>query len=117
MKLISLVAALSLSLGAAEAQNFKRITTEADYIAKVAGKKYCNEGGCWTAKKNGRMTGKFGKDRFKANWAWKKSFACRTGTLGKRDIGTDCQVIEVAGNKVRITRKQGKGKKVVYSTK
>jgi hypothetical protein len=115
--LLAITATLTLIAAPLHAESFKRITTEADYVANVVGKKYCNKSGCWTAKKNGKMTGKFGKDSFRASWKWHKGFSCRAGKLGGKDIGTDCQLIEIAGDKLRITRKQGKGRKVVYQTK
>jgi hypothetical protein len=117
MKFITLLAALALTTTPLHAENFKRITTKADYISQVVGNKYCNSSGCWTAKKNGKMTGKFGKDLFRATWKWHKGFGCQVGTLGSQKLETDCRIIEVSGNKVRITRGQGKGKRVVYSTK
>jgi len=117
MKLIALLTTLALAATPLYADGFKRITTKAEYIDQVAGKQYCNDSGCWTAKKNGKMTGKFGDLKFSATWKWHKGFGCQAGKLGKRKLETDCRVIEVSGNKLRVTREQGRGKKVVYATK
>ncbi|RLJ59286.1 hypothetical protein BCF46_1434 [Litoreibacter meonggei] len=110
----SLIAMSVLATGAS-ADGFKRIMTEAEYLSIVAGKNYCNETGCWKARKNGRMTGKFGKAKFKAKWKWHKGFGCRSGTLGGKKVPDDCQLFEVSGKKLRVTRNQGRGKQVVYS--
>jgi hypothetical protein len=117
MKPLTFLTAAALALLPFQALSFERVKTEADYVKLVVGNTYCNDGGCWIAKKNGKMTGKFGKEKFRANWKWHKGFGCRSGKLGKKDIGTDCQMIEVSGDQLRITRKQGKGKKVVYTKK
>lgn len=115
MKHIALLTALAMTTLPLQALGFERIKSEADYVKHIVGNKYCNKTGCWTARKNGKMTGKFGSDRFRANWAWRKGFSCRTGTLGGKDIGTDCQVVEVSGNQIRVTRQQGKGRKTIYT--
>ena len=116
---ISLATPLILALLAAgpALADYKRITTEADFIAFTTGKTFFNDGGSFKIRKNGRMTGKFGDEAFRANWTWHKGFSCRKGTLGKRDIGTDCQLMETDGKTLRVTRKQGKGRQVVYAAR
>lgn len=91
--------------------DFKRITSEEQLRAELVGKKMYDDNGNWFRwNANGSMSGKL-KDgqKFSGAWNWQKGFACRVAKVGNRDLGQDCQVIERDGNKVRFTRKQGKG--------
>ncbi|WP_298261099.1 hypothetical protein [uncultured Litoreibacter sp.] len=115
--IITTLASFALLTSVAQADGFKRITSKEDYIEQVAGKNYCNETGCWKVRKNGKMSGKFGEAKLKGKWKWSKGFACRSASLGKKDLGSDCQIVETNGKQIRVTRDQGKGKSVVYVTK
>lgn len=117
MKFMTILAAAALLTAPVYADSFQRITTKADYLKLVVGNTYCNDGGCWAAQKNGKMTGNFGGEKFRATWKWHKGFGCQAGKLGSRKLDTDCRVIEVSGDQIRITRGQGKGKQVVYTVK
>ena len=35
---------------------------------------------------------------------------CRNAVLGTENLGTDCQVVGISGNKVQFIREYGKGK-------
>jgi hypothetical protein len=98
------------------AQSFKRITTEEEYRASVVGRKMVDEKGNWfMMKSNGKMTGKAGGKKFSGVWNWQSGFFCRNGRVGTKDIGSDCQIVELSGNTLRGTRKQGKGDTYTYT--
>jgi hypothetical protein len=106
---------LSLSASDVRASDFKRVTTEEEFRTLVAGKKlYFNENYV-TARKNGKVTGKFGGKTLKGAWAWRDGYFCRTLTTHSKD--TDCQLWAVNGNQHKVTRKRGKGKQFVYTTR
>ncbi len=115
MKLIAYFALAVVTASPALAEGFSRITTKAEYIENVVGKNGCNDSGCAKALKNGKMKGKFGALKFRGTWEWRDQYLCRSGKLGDKDLGTDCQVIEISGNKLRITRNKGEGKSVEYT--
>ncbi|MEO9897914.1 MAG: hypothetical protein ABJD13_13055 [Paracoccaceae bacterium] len=99
----------------AHAEGFKRITSEAEFLQKAAGKKLWLDGDHVTARKNGQLVGKFGGERLKGVWAWRGQFWCRTITTHTKN--TDCQVWETNGKAFRITRQKGKGRSLEYTTK
>lgn len=106
-------AALSLAIvlpSQAISENWQRITSEANYRAKVADKKMVFDWGWVQVKSNGRIVGKHAKlGRMKGAWNWQKGYWCRSIKSDKRDLGSDCQVVQISGNKVRSITQQGKG--------
>lgn len=47
--------------------------------------------------------------QFKAAWVWQNRMYCRNAVLGGEQLGTDCQVFKIAGDKVQLIREYGKG--------
>lgn len=98
-------------VGTSATADFKRITTEAEYVQAFVGKTLIDENGHrYTISADGKFSDKL-KDGTKVRgaWQWSRKFWCRNAVVGDREIGTDCQTIEVDGNKYRFTRKKGKG--------
>lgn len=104
---------LSASLLAAPvlAGDFKRITTEAEYMQKIVGKKLVTGKDFVKIEKNGKMKGKFGGAKLVGAWKWQQGYWCRTIRLGGKDRGSDCQVVMVSDTQMYSIRKQGKGDK------
>jgi hypothetical protein len=99
----------------ADAQQFKRITTEQEYRETLVGKRLVNENGGWVRATNaGKMEGEFGGKKLVGVWQWNSGYLCRNARLGGDEIGSDCVVIEVGGNMSRATSKQGQGNVVIY---
>lgn len=115
----SLILGFSLVGGAASAE-FQRIRNEEIFREIVVGKMLMVDDSIYrewlriTA--DGKMNGVFRKKRFVGAWVWKRKFLCRDGQLGKEpELNTDCQVFEIDGNKLRVTRNKGKGKQLIYT--
>ncbi len=102
-------AATALSGTAAGAENFKRITKEDQFRSLVVGKKGVSEAGWFIVHAYGTTTGNVFKKKFSAAWVWKNRMYCRNAVLGKDQLGTDCQVVKISGNKVQFIREYGKG--------
>lgn len=118
MKHLLITGAALVALAATPAlAGFKRIASEDQLRAELVGKKLHDENGNWFRwNANGSMSGKLKSgDKFSGAWNWQKGFVCRVAKVGNRDLGQDCQVIERDGNKVRFTRKQGKGESGVLT--
>ncbi|MGH1577504.1 hypothetical protein [Planktotalea sp.] len=93
------------------AQNFKRVTKEADFRAIFVGKNLSFPGGTAVIHANGKTDGKLDKKgKYHGVWAWQKRFYCRNLVIGGKETGTNCQKIEIDGNTARFTRDQGKGR-------
>lgn len=105
----------TLSFTSAQADDFKRITTEAEFKSMVVGKKLYLDKNWVTAKKNGQLVGKFGGNALKGAWAWRDGFFCRTLTTHSKN--TDCQLWTVNGKQHKVTRERGKGKGFTYTEK
>lgn len=106
---IFLAIGLSVLASSALAQSFKRIKTEADFREMVVDRKAGGEWGWFMVKSDGTTTGKIFGKTFNARWVWKNKMYCRNAVLGKEQLGTDCQVVKISGDKVQFIRKYGKG--------
>lgn len=88
-----------------------RIETEREFREKAVGKKLVYKKGEVTVHDDGTLTGIHAGKKLSGSWSWKDEYYCRTGKVGKKDIGHDCQVVEQSGNNLIFIRKKGKGKK------
>lgn len=109
--LVSCAAALSIVPAKVSAEDFERVTSEAAYRKLVVGKKNVFGNDWYQVKGNGRIVGMRGGTKYRANWAWRDGFLCRTELTHRKD--TDCQLIEVSDTQMRITRKRGRGESFV----
>mgnify|MGYP000023229086 CR=1 FL=1 len=107
------LALIVAALASPVAADFKRIKSEKQMRQLVAGKKVVSGNGYTVVNPDGTLTGKFGGKKFSGTWKWSGKFWCRNGTLGGKEIGSDCQVWEIDGNKLRYTRNKGKGDSVI----
>ena len=98
-----------LAVPMASAENFKRITKEAQFRELVVDRKGVSEAGWFIVHSDGTTSGNIFKKKFKAAWVWKNRMYCRNAVLGKEQLGTDCQVVKISGDKVQFIRKYGKG--------
>ena len=106
--LLALTAWLSVqSVSAADAT----IATEQEFREVAVGKKLVSKHGHVIVHDDGTLTGTFGNKELTGTWSWEDEFYCRSAKLGKKDIGDDCQVVEVSGDRLIFVRKKGKGKK------
>lgn len=94
----------------------ERILTEEDFRAKVVGKSMTSaDGATFKIHANGKLTGSVGSKKFRGVWNWQSGYFCRNGKMAGKEIGSDCQVVEVDGDTVTNIRNQGKGKKAVFT--
>jgi hypothetical protein len=110
--------ALAIGAAPATAQSFTKITSEQEFRNMVAGKRLENQTGWALSMPDGTLQGEFGGQRLQAGrWMWSQGFWCRNGILNNKEIGSDCQLVEVSGTTVRLTRNQGRGDKVEWTMK
>jgi hypothetical protein len=114
----SLIALVTTGSLPALADNFKRIKSAEEFNAMVVGKTIDWDGGTAVLYANGKTDGKLKKQgKYTGNWVFSKGFYCRNLVINKKETGTDCQTVEIDGNKMRLTRNQGKGQATVFSLK
>lgn len=103
------IAALGLAACAQQPEvPFERISTEEQYRAQFVGKKVFRGSEYALSRADGTLDGTFAGG-FKGTWTWVDGFWCRSITSPPKIAGDDCQVIEIAGDQVRVTRKRGQG--------
>ena len=88
-----------------------RITSEQEFRDQIAGKKLVNKNGYAIVHEDGTLSGEFKNKRLTGTWSWEDQYYCRTVKLGEKDLGHDCQVIEVSGDTMTFKGKKGKRKK------
>lgn len=110
LKILHLTITLIVLGTVATAQNFKRIKTEANFRALVVDRKLTSDDAGWMiVKSDGKTEGHILGQKFNAAWVWNKRMYCRNAVLGKKQLGTDCQVVKISGKTVQFIRKYGKG--------
>ena len=101
--------------GCASTQNenaFHRIASEDEYRNTIVGKSITSKDKktISTTHADGTMTGKSNGNKVVGTWTWEDGFFCREGKAGGQAFDRDCQMIEISGNKLKITRNKGNGK-------
>lgn len=90
--------------------DFKPIRKEALFRSLVVDHKLTDGNGNWTTiASDGSQKGNFNDKQYVGSWIWKGRFWCRNGVIGGKELGTNCQLVEVDGNLIRFTRDKGKG--------
>ena len=92
---------------------YERVTEEI-FLTQIVGKKLVYKGNYAISNADGTVEGTFAGG-FKGTWEWVDGYWCRV-IKGKEGVPeNDCQLFEIAGDKVRNTRDKGKGRTVIYT--
>ncbi len=106
--LVVVTAVLTLSATAADA--WSRVTSEADFRARLVDRLQVAEGrGHVTWHSDGRVIGDWDGQAMRGRWQWHQGFVCRNLIIGTTETGTNCLLVETRGNQVRATQNQGRG--------
>ena len=90
----------------------ERITTEQGFKEKIVGRKLVQKHGYVIIHDDGKITGTLRSKKLTGKWNWKEEYYCRTVRLGAKDLGYDCQVVEMSeDSSISFLRKKGKGKR------
>ncbi len=90
------------------------VTDAGEFSKRVVGQYFGDEAGASVAKSDGTIEGNFSGKTLSGTWAWEGEYFCRESQLGDIDLGSDCIVIELTENKMRLTLDKGKGTSVIY---
>lgn len=109
--LLALVLALSLGgfAGAARADGFNRIATQAEFLSLVGKADLRNLGVTLQVRANGSIRGSAFGRRVTGTWTWKDGYFCRAMSWGTTDFPMNCQTVAMMANTLRFTADQGKG--------
>jgi hypothetical protein len=92
---------------------YGRITTEADFRATAAGKSITNGNTSIAINRNGTITGSTNGAPIKGIWKWQEGYWCRQITEPAVSE-VDCQLWEVRGRELTITRARGTGERISF---
>lgn len=103
----------------AENVAYERITTKEQYIELVAGRAAKSKGSDFssTALADGTLTSTGGSKKLSGTWTWEEGYFCREGTIGSEPLERDCQIIEIAGDSLKVNRNKGEGESVILKLK
>ncbi len=100
---------------AAYSADEKRITTEKEFRELVVGRLHTGELGTVTVKNDNNVTGTIQGKSLTGLWNWTDGTYCRTVEVGGRNLGFDCQVVLISGDRVTYVRNNGKGKRSIWT--
>lgn len=112
---LSILAFVLVSGGAALA--FERVEDRSDFINTVRGKEllitrpfFLRSAIKLEVSPDGEITGRAMSQPVKGDWRWENGLFCRDLFWGERNLGPNCQVVEVLGDRIRFTADYGRGK-------
>ena len=105
---------LCVSASSDVASGERRITTEEEFRRVVVDRKHNASWGYTINRKDGTIRG-FYKGKFvSGEWSWEGEYYCRDVMIDLKELGHDCQVVTVSGNRIVYTRKKGSGKTATF---
>lgn len=118
MKRILVAALMSVAAAPAAAQDFVPVKDRSNFLDLVDGKQLHIGifGLSLNVLPDGRISGEaVGRD-VTGNWSWQDGYFCRDMDWGDRDIGYNCQLVEVAGSsRMRFTVDRGAGDSAIFN--
>lgn len=107
---------LGLVAGRAQANETMTITDRSDFVSVVTGRAleltrpFLARGSITLqVTPDGRISGTAMQDPVSGSWAWEGPYFCRVLRYGDEDLGRNCQVVTLRGDRVRFTADQGQG--------
>jgi hypothetical protein len=93
----------------AMADGFNKVTDKSEFVTLVSGKTLKRTGIRLQVASSGTIVGRgMGRD-VQGDWRWDNGYFCRDLFWGKRDLGFNCQQVEVNGSVIRFTSDKGAG--------
>ena len=93
----------------AAAQTNEWIKEEDRFINLIDGKKLKRFLIELSVQTDGTITGMGAGTDVTGNWNWQDNYFCRNLSWGNRDLGSDCQKVELKDQKLFFTSDQGRG--------
>lgn len=99
----------SLIAAPAMADGFAKVSKKSDFVSLIDGRDLKRFGIKLNVMPNGQIIGDaFGREVVGA-WEWERGYFCRDLYWGSRDLGPNCQIVEVQDGTMRFTADRGKG--------
>lgn len=107
-----LVLALALCVSAAlpvGAETFRIVESRAGFLSLVGGKSLTRTGVTLAVSPAGKISGQAFGRRVSGAWRWDGRYFCRDLTFGQRNLGPNCNLVQVRGRTVRFIEDKGAG--------
>lgn len=89
--------------------SFNRVTDKATFVKLVNGKALTRTGITLRVASDGAIEGRAFGQSVTGAWRWSSGLFCRDLYFGKRDLGPNCQVVQLNGDTVRFIADEGTG--------
>lgn len=109
MRYAVLAALTALIAGPVAADGFAKVSKKSDFVSLIEGRDLKRFGIKLNVMPDGKITGAaFGREVLGA-WEWQQGYFCRDLYWGSRDLGPNCQTVEIQDGTVRFTADRGTG--------
>jgi hypothetical protein len=98
-----------LTTAADASEQFSTVASRDGFVALVQGQELRRLGIRLNVTADGRIIGRAFGTEVTGSWAWEDGYFCRDLFWGDRDLGFNCQLVEVNGSAMRFTSDQGTG--------
>ncbi|PRY22206.1 hypothetical protein CLV78_107130 [Aliiruegeria haliotis] len=92
-----------------------RIKTRNAFVEAIGDKCLKGDGMEFILHSDGRISGMVEGRCLTGKWVWRDTCFCREARLNNDDLSTDCEIIEICGNRMRYTRNRGRGESSIVS--
>lgn len=111
--IILAIAGLGLALFAtprlAQAEEFRVVESDAQFVALVEGRELRRLGIRLTVTPTGEIQGRAFGGPVTGQWRWENGYFCRDLFWNDTDLGYNCQLVQENGTALRFTSDQGAG--------
>ncbi|WP_245749199.1 dihydrodipicolinate reductase [Jannaschia pohangensis] len=92
-----------------QALAFEPITNRDAFVNLLSDRALTRTGITLDVTPDGMIRGRAFGVRVSGEWQWRDGYFCRTLFHGPRDLGANCQLVQVNGNTLRFTLDKGAG--------
>ncbi|MDJ0859923.1 MAG: dihydrodipicolinate reductase [Dinoroseobacter sp.] len=122
--LLGVLVAAGLSLAGGSAVAFERVTSENRFVELVEGKSLSllrplllRASIVLEVSRDGDISGTALRKPVTGAWQWRDGFFCRDLAYGDKDLGPNCQVVEIKDDQIRFIADQGLGDRADFRLK
>jgi hypothetical protein len=91
------------------AEEFRPVDAETTFVEVVKGKTLSRFGISLAVSPDGKIEGRAFGTEVRGDWRWDEGLFCRDLAWGDRDLGPNCQLVKINGEKIRFIADAGQG--------
>lgn len=94
----------------AGAESFQPVTDKDRFLQTISGQELTRMGISLVVKPSGQIEGAAFGQKVKGAWTWSDGYFCRDLFWGDKDLGYNCQEVQVNGSTLKFTSDRGTGR-------